>query len=184
MTERIEKVLSNGWHKSAYSPEEKSEFISLYKDIYGESLCSNCPGVIYNAYMKLKKFNPNQIENMSNQKYKIKKGILLDTYMSKDKDMPKGHYASTSIIPDEVGVKLFKKFPDKFEAIVEGDTVNDDKNTTGMVIDHTKMTVPALKALAAEKEYPSEEYSKLNKADLIAYLKAKEEGENPEPDAE
>jgi hypothetical protein len=89
---------------------KSAEFAAYYYNLTGERVCTTCMDKIYNKYIELKqllregkKFIP-----MSERKYILKEGVLIDTFNS-DK-APKGHFTNKNMT-DEIAEQIISAHP-------------------------------------------------------------------------
>lgn len=63
---------------SKKQPEALAELNRLYMIVYGETVTAGCSGCHLKAYKKLTSLTLQDLQNMENQKFKIKKGVLIE----------------------------------------------------------------------------------------------------------
>lgn len=94
--EEIEKGLT-------YFKKNKERLSSLYKEMYGEDICFNCPGAnLEYAYKKL--YKDRERHPLS---YRMKRGCVINTMMVDIEGIPKGHYTIHNMT-DELAKKLIE----------------------------------------------------------------------------
>jgi hypothetical protein len=168
--EFIEKILSVGANAIQYEEPHKSNFISLYKSLYGVDTCAVCPQEIYNKYIELKKTYKEKLTKMANQKWTIKQGVIIDTFYSNDPEIPQNHFTSANIT-DEIAVKLRKAGIGKKDIILADQTqeVVEEVEEAEEVGD---FKVADMKAMAKEAGLPDAEWKTLKKDEFTEYLKS------------
>lgn len=86
--EEIEKGLK-------YFKANKDRIVSLYKEMYGETICVDCPNSLEMAYKKLLKDIDRDIPS-----YRMKRGVVINTTMTDNPEIPKGHFTIKNITDD------------------------------------------------------------------------------------
>lgn len=111
LQERIDKILSIG-ERIKDVKLLTSEEINLIVDAYflykGKKIQRiNCGACLIDAYFEFRSLTQIQIKTFMERKYRMNKGVLLDTYMSSNPEIPQGHWSDANIT-DDVAVKLIK----------------------------------------------------------------------------
>lgn len=99
--EEIEKGLE-------YFEQNKNRMVSLYKEMYGETICLNCPGSLPFAYNRM--FRDREKEP---SRYTMKRGRVIDTTMQENEDIVKGQFSFHNIT-DDIAENLIKHGYGKF----------------------------------------------------------------------
>jgi hypothetical protein len=87
--EEIEKGLK-------YFKDNTDRIVSLYKEMYGETICVTCPGSLKIAFEKMYKDRDKQFSSI-----RMKRGVVINTTMVNHPEIPKGHFTCKNIT-DEV----------------------------------------------------------------------------------
>lgn len=99
--EEIEKGLK-------YFKENKNRLVSLYKEMYGETICLTCPGSIKHAYEKM--YRDRDKVPCS---YRMKRGCVINTIMTNIEGVPKGHFTYHNMT-DELAKILIENGYEKY----------------------------------------------------------------------
>lgn len=91
--EEIEKGLK-------YFEQNKDRMVSLYKEMYGDTICLNCPNSIPYAYNKMFRDRNKQTSN-----YRMERGVIIDTTMREEEGIIKGQFSFHNIT-DEIAENL------------------------------------------------------------------------------
>jgi len=92
-----------------YFRKNKSRLSSLYKEMYGEDICLNCPGSLEYAFEKMYKDRDKTFPTI-----KMRRGVLIDTTMSEDTEIPKGQYTIHNITDEIATILINKGYRSKF----------------------------------------------------------------------
>jgi hypothetical protein len=185
----IKELLSKGLK---YSLDNPQEFSRIYKEVFGEVVCSYCPGIIQDKFNKLLNTTEKQIVSMKQRKWNIIKGKVIDTYMSKDG--PWGHYTNDNIT-DEVaeklilmgyGASLIRNNPLDEEVFIPAITeeINQPENNSDIKFEVFDRSEPAKDSFGTysfdrlvkycnSKGYDKKEWENLNRKNLIEYVRSK-----------
>lgn len=173
----VEELIKAGKDQVRKNSDLMSAFIKIFEEKYGLGACIPC---FFNSnWEKLTNSNIQNTEIMSDKSFRLKNNSLIYSYDVDDKKAgrPIRKRAYGNVMTEEFAEnylthgtaqeiadrkKQFTILPKKF---IETEDGNDD----GL----SKLTVPKLKALATEKEFPKEEWEALKKEELVAYLNAK-----------
>jgi hypothetical protein len=165
MEEEIKRVTSYKVEDVKFDELKRSDFVSVYNQVYPPISCATCPGTLYNAYIKLK-YHTNTIE-MKNPKYIIEGDNVIDTSFATDPSVPNGHFSKSTVLDDETGEALYKA---KIAGVKKNPDYKAESEQTKTI---EEMTVAELKSLADSKGLDKSEYSNLKKEELVSYLTEK-----------
>lgn len=165
----IEEILNPGLGAIQYNEPYKSNFISLYKSLYGIATCSSCPQDIYYAYHELKKTYKQKLNQMATQKWTITPGVILDSYGLEDGSVPAGHYTSANIT-DEIAIKLKKAGIGKKHIIPFNAPEDNNLENDAVDVESVKdYTVAELQSFAKDANLPDADWKNLKKKELTEY---------------
>lgn len=85
-----------------YFKKHPNEMVSLYEQMYRDTICLTCPGNLEYAYKKMYKDREREIPTIQ-----MKRGKLIDTTMIEDDRLPKGHFTLKNIT-DEIALVLIE----------------------------------------------------------------------------
>lgn len=102
------------------------ELNRLHRLVFGEKVTTGCSNCHIKAYKKLISLTIKELQDMADQKFKIKKEHLIE--------WPIGSFYSSKLgIPDEVAVAFLERFPkhlDKFEVYPGSDSESKELKLT------------------------------------------------------
>lgn len=202
LQERIDKILSIG-ERIKDVKLLTSEEINLIVDTYflykGKKIERiNCGACLIDAYFEFRSLTQIQIKTFMERKYRMNKGVLLDTYMSNNPEIPQGHWSDANIT-DDVAVKLIKGGYGKYfignpaiddieeeeeeqveaerQAAEEGKEEASKQEEVKVPVEPERpmsaMTKAELQTLAKVKNLPEDEWKTLGRDKLEAYLISK-----------
>lgn len=195
----MEELLNKGLK---YCMDNPSEFARAYKVLYGEDVCSYCPGKIEAKFNEVIN-NKNKIKTMQQRKFRMLPGKLIDTTMGSIE--PWGQYTDKNMT-DEIAEKLisngygkyFKDVPIVEQAVeLKNEVVNENTPVISDLQEKEKeaeiklevfekaevKTEPTnsldtysrtrLADLCEKRGYPKDEWKDLVRKDLIKYVNGK-----------
>lgn len=112
--DELTKIGFSGVEHSASGSEKLSRY---YQQIFADSLCTTCPGKLYEAYYKILNLNIQNHIIMANSKYSVKNGGIIDTVYSPIEGVPL--HVTSDNITDEIAAKLIKANPNFKHQLVE-----------------------------------------------------------------
>ncbi len=184
----INELLKKGLKYSLANP---SEFAQAYKEAFGESVCSYCPGIIQEKFNKLLNTKEDILMNIKTRKWNMVPGKLIDTLMSSTS--PNGQYTNANITDDvaeELIAKGYSKYfvenktyvapqltettieetPDVEEEILEIEILEKETAQTDSFGTYSKTR---LIKYCESKNYKKSEWEKLERKELIEYVRSK-----------
>lgn len=103
----IVKVI--GVNKILHNADESEYFDTLYREVFGESVCTTCPGVLSNAIERLLNLSTLKIKQMADRNYTMKEGVVIDLSFNQIIGVPV--HVSNVNLTDEVAEKILKSNP-------------------------------------------------------------------------
>jgi hypothetical protein len=175
-----------------YSLDNPSEFSQAYKEAFGESVCSYCPGIIQEKFNKLLNTKEDILMNIKTRKWNMVPGKLIDTLMSSTS--PNGQYTNaniTDVIAEQLIAKGYGKYfvanksyvePEVLEITIEEKTPDVQEEILEIEI-LEKETAPSdsfgtysksrLIKYCESKGFNKSEWVKLERKELIEYVRSK-----------
>lgn len=159
----LQQLIDKGSQWAMYTAEGKALIAKVYKERYGEEIsCSTCPSVIYSAYLKLKnntmttlKKNPISINYAKGEAFVLKKGIAFyagDGTRITDKRPVSNEHAIEYIARHESHINHFDSVNSEvLDAALKPEETKEKSVNTREAVAYSDMKLPALKALAAER---------------------------------
>lgn len=92
-----------------YFKDNNERMVALYKEMYGATICLTCPGSIEHAYEKMFKDRNKEICN-----FKMKRGDVINTIMSDNPILPKGHYTIHNMTDELARLFIDNGYASKF----------------------------------------------------------------------
>jgi len=129
MKRKIAALRKHGIRKVLDDSDIGIEFGYVYHGVFGEKICVTCESVIVKAFDRLMALSWDQVKAMTQKKFKMKVGKLIDTTMSTGG--PMGQFNSVNIT-DEIAIALlrrskghirsFESYPSNWQDLVAGRT--------------------------------------------------------------
>lgn len=177
-----QELISAGKDQVRSTPSLMSAYIEVFAGIFGRK--PDCAGCTFNNdWQRLVNSQTQQIQNlttMSTNTFKLRDQHKIYTYVNEDEETGIKRPVRT------YGNLMSEEFAEKYLTVGSEDQIKErkaefkvlpeqfrDKQTSGDEVKLSSLKVDDLKALAAEKQYPEDEYKSLKKDDLVAYLEAK-----------
>jgi hypothetical protein len=158
---------------SKRQPAALAELNRLYRIVYGETVTAGCSGCHLKAYKKLTSLTINDLQEMENQDFKIKKGVLVEY------PFRSGQFFSSALgVSNEVAVQYLTEHPskiDQFEVYPGSESESKELDLSSLQVVSTDLSKLNKTGLQAEfaKAFGEAPDEALTKAELTKAIQEK-----------